>query len=199
MMCNFKQSTESGRLKTHPDKSKILSNQSTNRRNKCRSTTLKLRSYLRVRVRSIWQTITFQQQETAEIKNRIRAAWASLYRYKQELTSRSYFLPHRLRLFNMVITPTMSHDFGNWTLSKEHERMIRSTQRKVLRLIVQTEKIQKENSAQQERRRRRRQKKQTTEAQTKKLRRVAVQTEIATKTATFPSRKTLMKRLRRLN
>ena len=54
------------------------------------------------------QTITFQQQETAEIRNRIRAAWASFYRFKQKLTSKSYFLPHRPRLFNMVITPTLS-------------------------------------------------------------------------------------------
>ena len=99
-----------------------------------------------MRVRSIWQTITFQQQETAEIKNRIRAAWASFYRYKQELTSRSCFLPHRLRLLNMVITPTMSHASGNWTLSKEHERMIRSTQRKVLRLIVQTKRKYKKKT-----------------------------------------------------
>ena len=38
----------------------------------------------------------------------------------------------------MVITPTLSYASGTWTLSKEHERMIRSTQRKMLRLIVQT-------------------------------------------------------------
>ena len=49
------------------------------------------------------QTITFQQQETIEIMNRIRAAWVSFYTYKQELTSKSYLLQHRLRLFNMVI------------------------------------------------------------------------------------------------
>ena len=38
----------------------------------------------------------------------------------------------------MVITPTLSYASGTWTLSKEHEKMIRSTQRKILRLIVQT-------------------------------------------------------------
>ena len=82
--------------------------------------------------------ITFLQQETAEIKNRIRASWASFYRYKQELTSKSNLLQHRLRLFNMVITPTLSCASGMWTLSREHERMIRSTQRKLFRLFVQT-------------------------------------------------------------
>ena len=53
--------------------------------------------------------ITFQQPEKAEIKNRTRAAWTSFYRYTQELTSRSYFLQHRLRLFNTVITPMLSY------------------------------------------------------------------------------------------
>ena len=62
MMCDFKQSTESVGLKIHPDKTKILSNQSTNKRNevevqtketKLRSTTAKLRYYLRRRVRNI--------------------------------------------------------------------------------------------------------------------------------------------------
>ena len=53
------------------------------------------------------QMVTFQQQETTEIKNRIRAAWATFYKYKQELTSKSYLLRHgghpndELRLRNM--------------------------------------------------------------------------------------------------
>ena len=29
--------------------------------------------------------ITFQQQETTEIRNRIRAAWATFHKYRQEL------------------------------------------------------------------------------------------------------------------
>ena len=38
----------------------------------------------------------------------------------------------------MVITPTLSYASSTWTLPREHERMIRSTQRKMLRFIVQT-------------------------------------------------------------
>ena len=38
----------------------------------------------------------------------------------------------------MVITPTMNYASGTWTLSQDHERMIQSTQRKMLRLIIQT-------------------------------------------------------------
>ena len=62
--------------------------------------------------------ITFQQQETTEIRNRIRAAWATFHKYRQELTSRNYMLRHRLRLFDAVITPTMSYASGTWTFTK---------------------------------------------------------------------------------
>ena len=74
------------------------------------------------------QMITFQQQETTEVRNRIRAAWAKFHKYRQELTSRNYMLRHRLRLFDAVETPTMNYASGTWTLTKEHERMIQSTQ-----------------------------------------------------------------------
>ena len=74
----------------------------------------------------------------AEMKNRLKAAWAAFHKYRQELPSRSYRLCHRLRLFNVVITPTLTYASGKWTLSKTHERMIKSAQRKMLRLIVQT-------------------------------------------------------------
>ena len=44
----------------------------------------------------------------------------------------------RLRLFDATVSPTLCYTAGTWTLSKEHERMIQSTQRKILRLIIQT-------------------------------------------------------------
>ena len=76
------------------------------------------------------QMITFQQQETTEIINRIRAAWATFHKNIKGLTSRTYMLGHRLRLFDAVVSPTMNYASGIWTLTKEHERMIQSTQRK---------------------------------------------------------------------
>ena len=93
------------------------------------------------------QTIKFQHQETTEIRSRIRAAWASFCRYKQELISKSYLLQHRLRLFNMLISPTLSYASGTWTLTKEHERMIRTTRRNMLRLNCKNEKeVQEEDT-----------------------------------------------------
>ena len=138
-MCDFKQSTERVGLKIHWEKTNILSNQNSNRRREVTINNIKV-EILPVKecAKQLGQTITLQQQETTQIKSRIRAAWASLYKYEQELTSKTYLLQRRLRLFNMVITPTLNHASGTWTLSKEHERMTRSTQRKMLRLIVQT-------------------------------------------------------------
>ena len=89
-------------------------------------------------VRYVGQLITFQHQETTEIKNPIRTAWATFHKYRQELTSKNYLLQHRLRLFDAAITPTICYVSGTWAPTNEHERMLQSSQRKVLRLIIQT-------------------------------------------------------------
>ena len=89
-------------------------------------------------VKYLGQRISFHQQETLEIKSRIRAAWATFHKYRQELTSKNYMLKHRLRLFDATVSPTLCYAAGTWTPNREHERMIQSTQRKMLRLIIQT-------------------------------------------------------------
>ena len=89
------------------------------------------------------QKISFHQ-ETTKIQNRIRAAYATFRKYRQELTSKKYMLNHRLLLFDAAISPTVCYAAGNWIPNKEHERMIQLTQRKMLRLIIQNKKeIQK--------------------------------------------------------
>ena len=54
-------------------------------------------------------------------------------------------------VFDAAIFPTICYEAGTWTPNKEHERMIQSTQRKMLRLIIQTKrkrykKIEKQES-----------------------------------------------------
>ena len=89
-------------------------------------------------VKYLGQRISFYQQETLEIKSRIRAAWTSFRKYRQELTTKKYMLKLRLRLFDATVSPTLCYAAGTWSPSREHERMIQSTQRKMLRLIIQT-------------------------------------------------------------
>ena len=88
-------------------------------------------------VKYLCQRISFYQQKTTEIKSRIGAAWATFHKYRQELTSKNFMLKHRPRLFDAAVSPTVCYAAGTWAPNKEHERMIQSTQRKMLRLISQ--------------------------------------------------------------
>ena len=142
MMCEFKKAIEKVGLRIQPDKTKILSNQSTiNSDTKKHVEVGEMNIEILTKsesVKYLGQRISFHQQETLEIKSRIRAAWATFHKYRQELTSKKYMLNHRLRFFDATVSPTLCYAAGTWTPSKEHERMIQSTQRKMLRLIIQT-------------------------------------------------------------
>ena len=89
-------------------------------------------------VKYLGQRVSFYQQETTEIKCRIRAAWATFHKYRQELTSKNYMLKLRLLLFDVTVSPTVCYAAGAWALNKEHQIMIQSTQHKMLRLTIQT-------------------------------------------------------------
>ena len=106
MMCEFKEATEKVGLRIHPDKTKILSNQSN-----MNSDTKDIRiGEMSIEilaknesVKYLGQRISFHQQETLEIKSRIRAAWTTFHKYRQELTSKKYMLKLRLRLFDATV------------------------------------------------------------------------------------------------
>ena len=103
MLSEFNRSTEEVGLKIHPRKTKILRNR------EVPIDDIKVEVLSKEEtMKYLGQLITFQQQKTKEIKNLIRAAWTSVQKYRQELTSRHYSLQHRLQLFNMVITPTVN-------------------------------------------------------------------------------------------
>ena len=56
--------------------------------------------------------------------------------HKQELTSKTYSLNSRLKLFEAVITPTVLYGAGAWTLNKQAESILLRTQRRMLRMIL---------------------------------------------------------------
>ena len=135
----FEISTEAVGLGIHLDKTKILSNQDKVKAKEITVIDIKIEVLAKGdSARYLGQKITFEEQETEEIKNRLKAAWAAFHKYRQELTSKDYRLCHRLRPFGMITTPTMTYASGTWTLSQKHETMIKTAQRKMLRLIVQT-------------------------------------------------------------
>ena len=142
MLCVFKKSTDKVGLRIHPDKTKILSNESSmNSDTKKELEVEDMQIEILTRNESVkysGQKISFHHKETTEIKNRIRAGWVTFHKYRQELTSKNYMLKHRLRLFDAAVSPTVCYAAGTRTPNKEHERMIQSTQHKMLRLIIQT-------------------------------------------------------------
>ena len=122
MMYEFEESTEKVGLRIHPGKTKVLSNQSSlcsDSKKEMQIDDIKIEIMTRSEsVRYLGQQLTFQQQETTEIKNRIRTAWATFHKYRQELTSKNYLLKHRLRLFDAAITPTICYASGTWAPTK---------------------------------------------------------------------------------
>ena len=126
MMCEFKDTTEKVGLRIHPDKTKILSNESnmnsdTKRYIKIGDMSIEILAK-NESVKYLGQRISFHQQETLEIKSRIRAAWTTFHKYRQELTSKKYMLKLRLRLFDATVSPTLCYAAGTWTPSREHQK-----------------------------------------------------------------------------
>ena len=56
--------------------------------------------------------------------------------YQSELTKKHYSLSDRLRLFESVITPTVLYGSETWTLTAEMSRLLRTTQRRMLRMVL---------------------------------------------------------------
>ena len=73
---------------------------------------------------SVKYLVSFYQQETTEIKCRIRAAWATFHKYRQELTSKNYMLKHRLRLFDATVSPTVCYAAGTWA-PKKYKKIVK--------------------------------------------------------------------------
>ena len=84
MMYEFKEATEKVGLRIHPDKTKILSNQSTiNSNTKRHIKVFEMSIEILAKnesVKYLGQRISFHQQETLEIKSRIRAAWTTFHK-----------------------------------------------------------------------------------------------------------------------
>ena len=139
MLCDLKASNEAVGLGILPDKTKILSNQDTVKAKEITVDNIQI-EILRKResARYLGQKITFEDLATEEIKNRLRAAWAAFHKYRQELTSRDYRLCHRLRPLQYGHHTYVDLCKRHVDTHAKHEKMIKTAQQKMLRLIKQT-------------------------------------------------------------
>ena len=83
--------TEAVGLGIHRGKTKILNNQDNVKAKEITVDNLQIEILKKGQsARYLRQKITFEDHETEEIKNRLKAAWAAFHKYRQELTSRDY-------------------------------------------------------------------------------------------------------------
>ena len=127
-------------LQLHPDKTKIMHNME----DRVSRTTPEYTDVggLSIEVlpfagtqKYLGRMFTFSDSTEVEVEARIKAAWKKFGIFKSELTSRSYSLHDRLRLFSGTVTPTFLYGSACWTITRSLEQRIRSTQRKMLRMI----------------------------------------------------------------
>ena len=127
-------------LELHPDKTKIIS--STNRENRPRNKFVQVGD-MKIEVlgraftiKYLGRQITFEEPHTKELSNRIKCAWAKFVQHKEELTKKQYSLADRLRLFESIVSPAVLYGSETWTLTKEMAKLLRTTQRRMLRKIL---------------------------------------------------------------
>ena len=127
-------------LQLHPEKTKIIS--STNREHRPRQKITKVGDMkIEVlarndKIKYLGRQITFENATVVELSNRIKAAWAKFMQYKNELTRKNYSLSDRLRLFDSVVSSTVLYGSEAWTLTAEMARLLKTTQRRMLRMIL---------------------------------------------------------------
>jgi hypothetical protein len=82
------------------------------------------------------RALNLQKVQDIEIQHRLSRAWAKFAVYRKELIDKSYPLKSRLKLFNAVVTPTALYACGSWTMTYGRENLLKTTQRKMLRKIL---------------------------------------------------------------
>jgi hypothetical protein len=80
--------------------------------------------------------LSLSETHNAELNHRIKKGWAKYGMLKQELTDKAVPLHLRLKLFLSVITPTILYGCCSWVMTGAQETMLRTTQMKMLRLIL---------------------------------------------------------------
>ena len=78
----------------------------------------------------------FKDHHEIELKHRVRKAWAKFGIFRNELTNKCYDLGKRVQLFKSVVQPSLLYGCVSWTMTRSREKLIKTTQRKMLRQIL---------------------------------------------------------------
>ena len=74
--------------------------------------------------------------QSTEFHNRLAAGWAKFHTFRNELTSKSYSVRSRLRLFEAVVSTTVLFGCCSWALTKAMVTELDITRRRMLRYVL---------------------------------------------------------------
>ena len=128
MLCEFKKATEKVGLRIHPDKTKILSNQST------------INSDMKIEKLTRNESVKYLGQRNLVLPTRNDRNQEPYQGWLGDLPQiqAGADIEKLHAQTPSSASPTVCYAAGTKAPNKEHERMIQSTQRKMLRLIIQT-------------------------------------------------------------
>ena len=95
---------------------------------------------LQGQIKHLGQLIIFNNAVQVEFDHRTTCAWATFTSHIRELTSPKYPLKDRLNLFGATVTPSVFYASGTWRVTEEVKKKLQTTQRRMVRMIIQTEK-----------------------------------------------------------
>eukprot|EP00973_Karenia_brevis_P022706 3125287-Karenia_brevis.AAC.1 len=149
MLSDLQRESSKHGLELHPSKTKILSNLQKRRGSQRQGHIIVDGMEIEILPYSgftkyLGRKFTFDDQSKVELQQRLAAAWGKFNVYRQELTSKTYPLKERLRLFDATITATVLYGSASWTLTQDSEMLLERTQRRMLRLIIGTTRRQKQ-------------------------------------------------------
>ena len=80
--------------------------------------------------------LTCDDYHKTELNNRISAGWRKFNLLRHELTSTTYPLWTRLKLFNTTVLPTVMYGCQSWTMTQDMMTTLKRPQRRMMRLII---------------------------------------------------------------
>jgi len=82
------------------------------------------------------RSLCLTEAHDEELRHRISKAWAKFMSIRKELCDKNLALDLRMKLFHSMVTPSVLYGCGCWTMTKAREQLLRTTQRKMIRMIL---------------------------------------------------------------
>ena len=86
--------------------------------------------------RYLGRKLSFYNCHSTELHHRLAAGWSKFHSFRSELTSASYSLRSRLRLFETIVSTTVLFGCSTWALTRSLLHSLDVVRRKMLRYVL---------------------------------------------------------------